>query len=190
MLELNLDNSIPIPEKKVRPSVVERVEAACATADDLGLDDDSPPDTAAITELMENVAEGSPASMQAASTIAKQFTPATYRTVKGILQEYSVRAVDNAMQIRLLVTNKLLIESENPDPRVRLRALELLGKITDVGLFTEKSEVTITHRSTDDLVASIKAKIQSMREPRDITPPGGAVVDGEAIDVSAELGLD
>ena len=38
-----------------------------------------------------------------------------------------------------MVTNKLVLESENPDPRIRMRALELLGKISDVGLFSEKS---------------------------------------------------
>ena len=42
-----------------------------------------------------------------------------------------------------LVTNKLLLESENDDPRIRIRALELLGKISDVGLFAEKSRVTL-----------------------------------------------
>ena len=190
MLELHPDHSIPLPESRTPPGVVERVAAACATADLLELDSDTPPDAQAVVKTMEEIAESSPASLRSANAAAKQFTPATHRAINGILQEYSIRVVDNALQIRLLVTNKLLLESENPDPRIRLRALELLGKITDVGLFTEKSEVTVTHRSTDDLVASIKAKIQSMREPRDITPRSGAILDGEAIDVSAELGLD
>jgi hypothetical protein len=67
-----------------------------------------------------------------------------------------------------------------------MRALELLGKITDVGLFTEKSEVTVTHRSTDDLVESIRQKIERMREPKDITP---RAIEGEATNVAEELGL-
>jgi hypothetical protein len=68
-----------------------------------------------------------------------------------------------------------------------MKALELLGKITDVGLFTEKSEVTVTHRSTDDLVSSIRSKIAAMREPKDITNAAPTIINGEVIDAIAEL---
>ena len=64
------------------------------------------------------------------------------------------------MHIRNLVTNKLLLESDNPDPRIRMRALELLGKISDVGLFSEKSDITITHQSTDDLRDRLRGKLE------------------------------
>ena len=116
--------------------------------------------------------------------------PAVYKSVKSILDEYSLRVVDNAMQIRLLVTNKLILDSDSPDDRTRLRALEMLGKITDVGLFTEKSEVTITHRSTEDLVSSIRSKLHRLMHPDDVTDVKAVEVNGEAIDVDAELGLD
>jgi hypothetical protein len=71
--------------------------------------------------------------------------------------------VKNAVQIRTFVTNKLILESSNPDARVRIRALELLGKISDVGLFTERSEVTVTHRSTEELRKSLREKLDSLR---------------------------
>jgi hypothetical protein len=116
--------------------------------------------------------------------------PAVYKSVKSILDEYSLRVVDNAMQIRLLVTNKLILDSDSPDDRTRLRALEMLGKITDVGLFTEKSEVTITHRSTEDLVNSIRNKIHRLMHPDNVTDVNAVEVNGETIDVDAELGLD
>ena len=66
----------------------------------------------------------------------------------------------------------------------------MLGKITDVGLFTEKSEVTITHRSTEDLVSSIRSKLHRLMHPDDVTDVKAVEVNGEAIDVDAELGLD
>jgi hypothetical protein len=93
------------------------------------------------------------------------------------------------MQIRLLVTNKLLLDSGNEDPRVRIRALELLGKITDVGLFTEKSEVTINHRSTQDLTTSLREKIRRLMMPEDTQDVEGVEVAGETIDVDKELGI-
>ena len=62
-----------------------------------------------------------------------------------------------------------------------MRAIELLGKISDVGLFAEKSEVTITHQSTDDLRARLKGKLEKLIE-------GEVVEDATAIDIDEELG--
>ena len=92
------------------------------------------------------------------------------------------------MQIRHLVTNKLLLESENPDPRVRIRALELLGKISDVGLFAEKSEVTVTHQSTDNLREKLRSKLAKLVNPEEEVEEA-VVINGESIDVDEELGL-
>jgi hypothetical protein len=86
--------------------------------------------------------------------------------------------------VRHLVTNKLILETENPDPRVRIRALELLGKISDVGLFSEKSEVTVTHQSTDDLKAKLRRKLEKL-----VNPVEEIVLDGEIIDLDVELGI-
>ena len=191
MLEINPDLAIPFPDKGAKlTDFREKVEAACRTAELLDLDDEEPVDAEqqAAEEALYALAESSESQVAALNT-TKSFTPATYRAVDSLLKEYSVRVVENATQIRLLVTNKLLLESENPDPKIRMRALELLGKITDVGLFTEKSEVTVTHRSTEDLITSIRNKIQLMREPKDINGPSQAIINGQVIDVAEEFDL-
>lgn len=111
--------------------------------------------------------------------IAK-LTPASLVQTRSILDEFGHLVAQQASELRHLVTNKLILETENPDARVRLKALELLGKISDVGLFTERTEVTITHQSTDDLKAKLREKLQKLR-----------AVDVEAREVSLdeELGL-
>ena len=76
-----------------------------------------------------------------------------------------------------------MLESENPDPRIRMRALELLGKISDVGLFSEKSEVTITHQSTDDLREKLKGKLEKL-------VAGEVVEEAVVVDVDEELGIE
>ena len=96
---------------------------------------------------------------------------------------------ENAAQIRHMVTNKLVLETDNPDPRVRIRAFELLGKISDVGLFSEKSEVTVTHQSTDDLRLKLRSKLAKLVNPED-SEPDEVIIDGEVLDVSEELGVD
>ena len=110
---------------------------------------------------------------------AAALTPASLVLTGGILTEFGQAVAENAIQIRHLVTNKLILETDNPDPRVRVRALELLGKISDVGLFSEKSEVTITHQSTDDLREKLRAKLMKLANPEDDIQDA-VVIDGEA----------
>ena len=122
-------------------------------------------------------------------TRSSKLTPASLVLTNSILQEFGQSVAESATQIRHLVTNKLLLESENPDPRVRIRALELLGKISDVSLFAEKSEVTITHQSTDDLRAKLRQKLEKLvNPPKELGAP--IVFEGEVIDIDAELGIE
>lgn len=118
-------------------------------------------------------------------------TPASVILTHNILDEFAHVAVDRALQIRHLVTNKLIIESDNADPRVRLRALELLGKVSDVGLFSERSEVVITHQSSSELEDKLRNKLRNLMDR-------AAITDVEVISEtprppeqpSAELGLE
>ncbi len=123
-------------------------------------------------------------SKKVTSKRLSSLTPASLVLTGNILTEFGASVVESAISIRHLVTNKLILETENPDPRVRIRALELLGKISDVGLFAEKSEVTVTHQSTDDLKAKLRRKLEKLVNPVDET-----ILDGDFIDLDAELGL-
>ena len=69
-------------------------------------------------------------------------------------------------QLRALVVQQLVQHSldENLQPNQRLRALELLGKVTEVAAFTERRE-TVTHH-TGDLRARLMRTLQTI----DVTP--------------------
>lgn len=112
---------------------------------------------------------------------APDLTPASLILANSVLKEFGKNVASDATLLRNVVTNKLLIETENPDPKIRIKALELLGKISDVGLFTEKREVTVTHQSADDLRDSLRNKLTKILE--------GEVVDAEIVDVDP-LGVD
>lgn len=86
-------------------------------------------------------------------------SPGAIVQIKAILSEYDKAVVESAAQIRTFVTNKLLLESDSPDPRIRIKALELLGKISDVGLFTEKTEITMRHRPTEELEQMLRERL-------------------------------
>jgi len=84
----------------------------------------------------------------------------TYTAVKlgSILSEYDKQVVEDSAQLRTYVTNKLVEVSDCGDTKHELRALELLGKISDVGLFAEKTEINVNH-TADSLEHAIKDKI-------------------------------
>ncbi len=48
------------------------------------------------------------------------------------------------------------------DPKYELKALELLGKHSDIGLFTERSEVTIKYRDPQALEEEIKERVKRL----------------------------
>lgn len=100
----------------------------------------------------------------------------------ALLREYDHRVILDATQARTYIMNRLLEISSCGDAKAELRALELMGKMSDVGAFTEKSEVTITHRSAGDIKEVLKEKLAKLLVPD--------VVDAEIKDIKRELGVD
>ena len=121
-------------------------------------------DRASTAVLVEAYAKDEEkASKKVTDRRTSTLTPAVLVETNAILKEFGQIVATHAAEIRHLVTNKLIIETENADPRVRLRALELLGKITDVGLFTERKEVTVTHQNTNDIQEKLREKLEKLK---------------------------
>lgn len=190
---LTPDLGVPITPDMTYLDLRERAAAACAAAETLGLDmEPTAEDREAAHKLVTAyAADPENTSKQVTTKRAASLRPAVLQETRHILDEWSQKVVENSIEIRHLVVNKLVKESENPDPRVRIRALELLGKISDVGLFTEKHEVTVTHQTTDDLKSKLRAKLSKLRtlsaDAEDVQE--NVVLEGEVIDLDEELGL-
>ena len=109
--------------------------------------------------------------------------PPVAERIGEMLKDYDNQFVADAAQLRQVVTNKLLDLAGCGDPRIEIKAAEMLGKISDVGLFSEKTEITVTYNSVSDIDAAIKDKIRKMMKMHaiDVAP-----ID---IDLDAELGL-
>ena len=179
---------IPIAPDTPYLDLQARTEYARNTAEKLNLDvAPSKEDKDVAAKLSLAYAEDpEKTSKKVSSKKAATLTPASLLMTNSILQEFGQSVADSAVQIRHMVTNKLVLETDNPDPRVRIRALELLGKISDVGLFAEKSEVTITHQSTEDLKNRLRSKLAKLVNPE---VDNAIIIDGEAMDVESELGI-
>lgn len=185
---------VAIPDESPFVDLSQRTDAASETAKELadhGLDVEPTKEDKDIAAKLVTAYADDPEATSKKVTDKKiaTLTPASLILTNNILQEFGQSVVKSSLHIRHLVTNKLLLETENPDPRVRMRALELLGKISDVGLFAEKSEVTITHQSTDDLRAKLREKLQKLSTPEEKIQDA-IVIDGESLDVDTELGLE
>ena len=190
-----VDPELGVPlEKSVPPvDLKDRMESVANTAKELGehgLDlEPTKEDKDVAAKLVTSYADNPEGTSKKASTKKlATLTPASLLLTNSILKEFGQSVVESSMQIRHLVTNKLIEETENPDPRIRIRALELLGKVSDVGLFAEKSEVTITHQTSDDLKDKLREKLSRLVNPEEIDD--AIMIDGDIIDVDKELGLD
>jgi hypothetical protein len=176
---LNADRAVPMTGEAQSIDLRERISAAAATLDlltEVGYEFDiSDDDIAAANDLAKSFAKDPVETSKAAThRRASGLAPATIALVKTILDEFSHEIVESSKAIRNLVINKLIIESENPDARIRIRAIEMLGKMSDVALFTERSEVLITHQSSDDLKSKLKEKLQKLRESSLTLAPNAA----------------
>lgn len=151
--------------------------------ENLGLTDAQVQDQAATTTARAAFAAittgTTPANIQNALTTMK--TPAAVQRLVGMLTAYDWEFVQQAKELRGYTVAKLLEETENPNANIRLKALGLLGKVTEVGLFTEKIEVTKAPASDAELDQRIKEKLSkfmgvvdvlaiSKQEVEDVTP--------------------
>jgi hypothetical protein len=68
----------------------------------------------------------------------------------------------DAAQARAAITNKLMEIADCGDPRYELKALELLGKHSDIGIFTERSEITVNYRNPEELEKAIKERVKNL----------------------------
>lgn len=84
-------------------------------------------------------------------TTKQIFKPGVAIKLGAILTEYDVHVARDAAQLRTVATNKLIEMLDDPDPKVRLKSVEMIGKIADVGLFAERTEITIINKTTEEL---------------------------------------
>lgn len=160
---------IPFSTDDERPDTfVEEVEVAGNTAElqvamgaslELGKDDE-----ARQARLLEDVIKN-----KQAKNLTHQ--PTAYAAA-AFLRAYGQNLAFDAAQARAAITSKLMEIADCGDTKFELKALELLGKHSDVGLFTERSEITINYKNPEQLENAIKDRVKRLLNADiiDITP--------------------
>jgi len=111
-------------------------------------------DAAKEKELLNAVAS--------AKKLSNLKTPSTAFAAAAFLRTYGQQLAMDAASARAAITNKLMEIANCGDARYELRALELLGKHSDIGIFTERSEITVNYKDPDDLEKAIKERVKRL----------------------------
>ena len=95
-------------------------------------------------------------------------TPAAVRHITGMLTAYDWEFVQMAKELRGYTVAKLFEETQSPNANIRLKALGLLGKVTEVGLFTDKIEVKKTDLTDEEIDKKLKDKLAKFMGVQDV----------------------
>ena len=184
-IEPTTDKPIPFDLSSETPAYIkEKMLVAGDTAlllHELGMPlEMDPSDQAKAEELFKEAGKMLPAR-RVKKELMKGGVAATLRT---IIAKYDSPVFADIVQARQFITAKLVELATCGDTKIEIKALELLGKHSDIGVFTERSEITITHKNSADLEIEIKERIKRLLT--------GGAADVEIIpttDLDEELGV-
>jgi|GEM_PF-3183337 len=156
--------TVPIPvdlTPQEAKSLYEQAKAAFNTAEflysnGLKLRPDKKEDQAAQREAAKQ-ATGSPDAQR------RPFNAKTALWLNDLLDKYNNAVVEDTIRLKTYVTTRLVEESDpvslGQKAGDRLRALESLGRLTQLGMFADKLEVNVSHKSTDELKQELAKKL-------------------------------
>lgn len=105
-----------------------------------------------------------PDSDQQKRALVEMKTPAAVRHLAGMLTAYDWEFVEQAKELRGFVVSKLVEHSNSTNAHISLKALGMLGKVTEVGLFTEKIEVHKPKVNETELEDKIRDRLKALTD--------------------------
>ena len=166
-------------------TLIEEIEVAGSTAE-LQVEMGAPlelPDKA-DQEKLKNLIKAAKQNIGRGNTISPALTQTnTAYATASFLRNYGQMLAFDAAQARAAITHKLMEIADCGEIKYELKALELLGKHSDIGLFTERSEITINYTNPESLENAIKERVKRLLNADiiDVTPVG--------VDLDEELGV-
>lgn len=166
LVQFNPDPTPPgplTPLEKAGPDEVLAAQVATSSwLEELG----APPDDQVISDLEKADARKAfgalttkTDTLEQKAALVQLKTPEAVRHLTGMLSAYDWEFIEQAKELRGYTVAKLVEETTHTNPNIRLKALALLGKVTEVGLFTEKIEIKKEELSDSDLDQRIKDKL-------------------------------
>ena len=130
----------------------------------------TPEDDAAAKELFKKVDGTDPSKPTKKQAKAIVQTPGIALALGGYITHYDQQVVHDKVTLRNIAINRLLEMSQDEDQKIAIKAVELIGKASD--LFTEHQEITITHKNSTELQEALREKIRLLMQMNtiDVTP--------------------
>lgn len=108
------------------------------------------------------------------SPVAKRrpFNAETTAWLNNLLDKYNNQVVEDAVKLRTYVKTRLIEESDPTDPESkasdRLKALDSLGKLSDLGMFKDTIEVNVNTKSTEELKEELVKRLGRYMGPAQV----------------------
>jgi hypothetical protein len=98
----------------------------------------------------------------------------TALAASAFVKTYGHNLAYDVTEVRAALTNKLMEIANCGETKYELKALELLGKHSDIGLFTERSEITVNYKDPESLENAIKERVKRLlnADVIDVVPLG------------------
>jgi len=197
MLEHLVDFEPPVMEHKPRASppleksspqeILNAQVNTTAWLEKLGVDDDDKALKEANAKAAQKVFTALSTNTPVAETkhqLTQIKTPEAVRHLVAMLAAYDWEFVEQAKHLRGMAVAKILEETNHPDARVRLKALDMLGRITEVALFTERVEIKKSDMSDSDIDKKIKEKLNKFMGVVDVEDV--SEIEPDKTDISTE----
>tara|TARA_R100000655_G_scaffold93967_1_gene135341 strand:- start:112 stop:591 length:480 start_codon:yes stop_codon:yes gene_type:complete len=90
--------------------------------------------------------------------------PKVSQRVKAGFKRKEQYSVSTSLSLRQFVTDQLIKEAKdiNNNESARIRSLELIGKISEVALFTDRVETTSSNKTSDEIKLELEQKIHEL----------------------------
>ena len=200
MLDHLVDFEPPVMEHKPRASppleksspqeILNAQVNTTAWLEKLGVDDDDKALKEANAKAAQKVFTALSTNTPVAETkhqLTQIKTPEAVRHLVAMLAAYDWEFVEQAKNLRGMAVAKILEETNHPDARVRLKALDMLGRITEVALFTERVEIKKADMSDSEIDKKIKEKLNKFMGVVDVEDVTEIAPDKTDISTEDEL---
>ena len=82
-------------------------------------------------------------------------TSGAAKALEKLLKKFDYNLNNSTNKMRQYLIFKLFELAENEDPKLSIKALEMLGKVTEIGLFSTKIEISTNDKPTKDLESEL-----------------------------------
>lgn len=163
MLEhlIHLDDLTPL-ERAEPAEIISAQQRTAQWMEDMGVVDELIEVDQAAQQAREGfnaVNKGVVATEAQRAALLRMKTPAAVRHLTGMLVAYDWDFVEQAKELRGYVVAQILEETKHPDARIRLKALQMLGNVTEVASFTERVEITKKDASEEEIAKRLRERL-------------------------------